>query len=132
MESVSVDWIAVIGAAVVNMIINFVWYSKWLFAKQWLTLNKMKADQMKGTGGAIAWSFIISIIMAFFLAWFERQMNIVSVQDGIFVGFCVWLGFLATTQSSAVIWCKKPFSLFLIETGNRLLAFLVMGGILGA
>jgi len=50
----------------------------------------------------------------------------------MFVGFCVWLGFVVTTQISSVIWGKMPFQLFLINTGAKLLSFLVMGGIIGA
>lgn len=132
MESVSIDWIAVLIAAVLNMVINYVWYSKWLFQDQWLSMMKMKLAQMKGTPKNIISSAVVSFLLALFLCWFEMQMGVVTVQDGLFVGFCAWLGFVATTQISDVIWCKKPFNLFLIETGNRLLAFLVMGGILGA
>lgn len=132
MDSVPLDWIAIFIAAILNMIVNFFWYSKWLFGKEWMSLMKMKADQMKPSRSALAWSFIVSLIIASLLCWFEMQMGVVTVQDGLFVGFCVWLGFVATTQSSSLIWCKKPLKLLLIETGNRLLAFLVMGGILGA
>lgn len=132
MDSVSIDWVSVLVAAILNMIVNFFWYSKWLFGRQWAALTKMKEEKVKSYNGAVAWSLITSIIMAFFLAWFERQLGVVTVQDGMFVGFCVWLGFITTSQSAALIWCKEPFSLFMIKTGNRLLAFLVMGGVLGA
>jgi hypothetical protein len=131
-DMISVDWVAVIVATVLNMIINFVWYSRWLFGKEWLSLSKIKESEMKGTGGAVAASLVVSFLLAFILAWFEGQLGITTVQDGLFVGFCVWLGFIATVQSSAVIWCKKPFKLFLIETGNRLVATLVMAGVIGA
>ena len=127
-----VSWVAIVIAAILNMVINFVWYSRWLFGKQWCKLAKMKEDDMKDCRGAIAWSIVISLLTAYFLSWFEFHVGVTTVQDGLFVGFCVWLGFIATTQSSAVVWCKKPFNLYLIETGNRLLAFLVMGGVLGA
>jgi len=126
------NWLTIVIAAVLNMAINFVWYSHWLFGKQWMALAKIKEEQMKDQRGAIAWSLVVSLVLSFMLAWFIFNLGVTSVQDGLFVGFCAWLGFVATTQISKVIWCKKPFKLFLIETGNRLAALLVMGGILGA
>ena len=124
--------LTVVIAAILNMVINFIWYSRWLFGKRWCELAKIKEEEMKSMSGALVWSAIVSLILAFFLGWFELQIGVTTVQDGLFVGFCAWLGFVLTTQSASVVWCKKPFALFLIETGNRLLAFLVMGGILGA
>jgi hypothetical protein len=50
----------------------------------------------------------------------------------MFVGFLAWIGFVATTQISEVIWGEAPFKLFLLETGCKLLILLAMGGILGA
>lgn len=122
----------VVIAALLNMVINFVWYSPWLFGKQWRELSKIRDSHAKAHKGAILWTAAVSFVVAYALGWFELQMCVTTVQDGLFVGFCAWLGFVATTQMSSVIWHKKPTSLFLIETGNRLLAYLVMGGVLGA
>lgn len=126
------NWLTIVIAAILNMVVNFVWYSHWLFGKQWLALAKMKEESKKNQRGAVAWSFVVSLISAFMLAWFIFNLGVTSVPDGLFVGFCAWLGFVAPTQISKVLWCKKPFKLFVLETANRLVALLVMGGILGA
>ncbi|MBI3508974.1 MAG: DUF1761 domain-containing protein [Chlamydiia bacterium] len=131
-ESLSADWLVVVIAAVLNMFINYVWYSRWLFGTQWMSLAKMKESDVKPNARAFILSFIVSLILAYFLSWFELHLGVTTVQDGLFVGFCAWLGFVATTQIGAVIWCKKPLRLFFIESGNRLLSLLVLGGILGA
>jgi hypothetical protein len=132
MESIQIDWFAVVVAAVLNMVIGFFWYSRWLFGKAWHNLSKVSEASLKGDKKAVPFGCVVSLVIAFFLAFFEAHLDVTTVVDGLFLGFCVWLGFVATTQISAVVWCKAPFKLFLIDTGCKLLSFLVMGGVLAA
>ena len=132
MESIQIDWLAVVIAAALNMVIGFVWYSKALFSKEWMKLADVKESEMKKRKGAIFWEAVASLVIAYFLAFFEGYLNVTTVSDGAFVGFCAWLGFVATTQSAKITWEGKSLKLFFIESGYRLLAFLVMGGVIGA
>lgn len=132
MEELQVDWLAIVIAAVLNMIIGFIWYSRALFGKVWLKLAEVKEAEIKKDKLAVVWGLINSLIIAYFLAFFEGYLNVTTVSDGVFVGFCAWLGFVATTQISCVIWAGKPVKLFLVETGYKLLSFLVMSGVIGA
>jgi hypothetical protein len=128
MEDFRVDWAAVSIAAILNMILGFVWYSKWLFAEL--------ACVKKGFVGNQMISFLLgllnSFVIAFFLAFFEGYLDVTTVSDGMFVGFALWLGFVATTQIAPVILQNRPFKLFLIDTSYKLLSLLVMSGIIGA
>lgn len=130
MGQVQIDLFTVIVAAILNMIIGFFWYSKWLFGPTWLKFHKFKEEGHSKVW--ILYGFIVSLIIAYFLAFFEGSLGVTTVTDGMFVGFCLWLGFVATTQISSVIWCKAPFQLFVLDTGCKLLSFLVMGGVIGA
>jgi hypothetical protein len=130
MEQVYIDWVVVILAAIVNMAIGFVWYSKWLFGPLW---TKFSRHAMKKPHPATYFiSALSSFLIAFFLGFFETYLGVTTVTDGMFVGFLCWLGFVATTQIGSVLWCEKPWSLFLINTGFKLFSFIVMGGLLGA
>lgn len=131
MENVHVDFFTVLIAAVLNMVIMFLWYSKWLFGPTWLKLSKTK-EMGSGEKVNFLYSFLIALVIAYFIAFFECFMGVTSVSDGMFVGFCLWLGFVATTQIGTVIWSKNPFKVFLLDTGAKLLSFLVMGGVIGA
>lgn len=132
MTSFQTDWILVVIAAVVNMVIGMVWYSKSLFGHAWAKLNEMKEKDMKPKAEAMVYGFINSLVIAYFLSFFEGNLGVTNVTDGMLVGFLLWLGFVATTQIACVIWCKKPFKLFAINTGGKLLSFLVMSGIIAA
>lgn len=133
MDSFQTDWLVVLIAAILNKVISFFWYSEWLFGPAWKKLCQMKEKDMKAKRWQpLFYSFIVSLVIAYFLSFFEGHLGITNVSDGMFVGFLFWLGFVATTQISPVIWCKKPFKLFAIDSGCKLLSFLVMSGIIGA
>ncbi|MEN9654111.1 MAG: hypothetical protein RL235_223, partial [Chlamydiota bacterium] len=125
MFDIQVDWGAIVIAAVLNMVIGFLWYSKWLFGPAWLKLAKLHAGDMKGEKMAMVYGLANSLVIAYFLAFFETYMRVTTVTDGMFVGFCVWLGFVATQQISGVIWAKHPFSLFVLDGGYKLVSLLV-------
>ena len=131
MDSIHIDWLAVVIAAVLNMVIGFFWYSKWLFGDVWMKLRKFKEVDI-GMKTPIFYAFLVSLLIAYFLAFFEAYLGVTSVTDGMFVGFCFWLGFVATTQISSVIWCREPVRVFFLDTGCKLLSFLVMSGVIGA
>ena len=135
MENIQIDWLVVVIAAVLNMIIGFLWYSKWLFGKAWIRLAKLSEKEIKdmeGNKASILYGFVVSLVIAYFLAFFEGYLGVTTVSDGMFVGFCLWLGFVATTQITSVIWGKRPFQLFLLDAGCKLLSYLVMSGVIGA
>ncbi len=132
MEEIQIDWFAILIAAVLYMIIGMVWYSKLLFGPLWMKLSGIKDSDRVENKIHIVWSGVVALVMAYFIAYFQAYLGVTTVSDGMYVGFCFWLGFVATTQISAVIWGKMPFQLFLIHTGSKLLSFLVMGGIIGA
>jgi len=132
MEGIQIDLFSLVIAAILNMVIGFFWYSKWLFGKVWMKLNHITESNMKGKNKAFLYAAIVSLVIAYFLSFFEAYLGVATVTDGMFVGFCIWLGFVATTQISCVIWCKTPFKLFAIDSGCKLLSFLVMSGVIGA
>ena len=132
MDSFQTDWLVVVIAAVLIMAIGFVWYSKWLFGRTWQKLTDMKEKDLKCKKTYLIFGFVISLVIAYFLSFFEGHLGVTNVSDGMFVGFLLWLGFVATTQISGVLWCKKPFKLFAINSGCKLLSYLVMSGIIGA
>ena len=125
MDVPHIDHLSVLIAAVVNIVIGIVWYSRFLFGKTY----QENHPRMKF---ALLWNCIAVVITAYVLGFFEVFLHVTTVTDGMYVVFLAWLGFVATAQISAVIWGKMHFKRFIIHTGCQLLSFLAMGGILGA
>lgn len=124
-----VDFFAVFLAAVINLLIGFFWYSRWFFGELWMQLSDSTLEKKSLS---LLWSFFTAFITAYTLSLLLSLLGVTTVSDGMFVGFLIWIGFVATTQFSQVIWGGSSVKLFLLETGCRLLILLAMGGILGA
>ncbi len=128
---------AVLVAAVATMVVGFLWYSPFLFARPWMLAmgydpdNKAKLDEMrKSAGKSYALSFLASLIAAFVLGKIIDVATVDSVLYGMKIGFAVWLGFVTTVQLTAKLFGNQPTKLYLINTGYQLVCYLVMGAIL--
>ncbi len=139
MNCFGVNLLAVLAAAVASMVVGFVWYSPLLFAKPWTILMgydpndaaKM-AEMRKGAGKLYGISFVCSLLAAFILGHLVGVATIHSAFHGAHLGLAVWLGFVATVQLTDTLFGKKPFKLYLINTGYQLVCFLAMGAIMAA
>ena len=130
----NINLVAVLVAAIATMAVGAVWYSPALFAKQWMKLagiaqkdiDSQKKEMPKFYGAA----FIAALITAYVLAIFVKFAAADTVFSGIVVGFWAWLGFVATTSLSQVIWEKRNTNLYVLNNGQILVSFAVMGAIL--
>lgn len=133
----SLNWLAILVAAISTMVVGFLWYSPLLFAKPWMREmgydpnDKAKTDEMKKSAGpAYAGSLVASLISAFTLALILHGLRAEDLHFGIMASFHIWLGFVATVQFTSALFMKQSMKLFAINTGYQLVCFLVMGTIL--
>ena len=133
----SLNWLAILVAAVSTMILGFLWYSPLLFAKAWTREmgydpnDKAKMDEMrKSAGPAYAGSLVANLLSAFTLALILHGMRAESLHFGLMASFHIWLGFVATVQFTGALFAKQSMKLFAINAGYQLFCYLVMGAIL--
>lgn len=126
-------FIGVLVAAVVYFFLGGVWYSQKLFGPYHMKHHHEGTDpaQMKCGTSSLIGEFILDLIMAYVLAIFINFAGGKNWSDGLLVGLWVWIGFVATTQLSAVIWAKKSVMSFFVTAGFVLVGLLVMGSIIG-
>ena len=105
MNAITINYFAVLVAAIIRMAVGFFWYSPPMLLKPWL-------------------------IMAFVLASLIAASNITDWLNGALVGFWVWLGFMATLHVSLWGYENRPLKLIAINLGNNLIALLLMGALL--
>ena len=129
-----INLIAVFLGAVSNMVIGSVWYSQIGFGKQWMKLvgiSQKEIDaqksQMPKTYGM---AFIGAFITAYILAVILDLVGVTTVGDGLKVAFLIWLGFVATTTLSTVLFENKKTELYVLNNGYNLVSTLVMATIL--
>ena len=133
----SLNWLAILVAAVASMILGLVWYSPLLFAKPWIREmgydpnDKAKMDEVrKHAGPAYAGSFVAALIAAFTLALILHGMRAESLHFGLMGSFHIWLGFVATVQFTGALFARQSMKLLAINTGYQLVCYLMMGAIL--
>ncbi|HEX7259375.1 MAG TPA: DUF1761 domain-containing protein [Candidatus Saccharimonadia bacterium] len=127
-----INYVAVIVAAVVNMVIGAVWYSPILFAKPWMKATGKKMDDAVNPGTGYALASVASIIIAMVMAHFIGRLAIESFLDGAMFGLTAWLGFVATTHGVNYIFEGRSLNLFNINVGYSLVSFFLMGGLIAA
>lgn len=137
MHTHSLNWLAILVAAISTMILGFLWYSPLLFAKAWTREmgydpnDKAKMEEMKRSAGpAYAGSFVASLLSAFTLALILHGMRAESLHFGLMASFHIWLGFVASVQFTGTLFAKQNMKLFSINTSYQLFCYLVMGSIL--
>src|SRR4051794_7843829 len=65
------NWFAVCAlAAIVPMIMGFIWYSKAVFGHSWMRANRFLDEDMKTSGGKMALTFILAYIFSYMIAMF--------------------------------------------------------------
>jgi hypothetical protein len=133
----SLNWPAILVAAISATVVGFLWYSPLLFAKAWMREmgydpnDKARTEEMKKSAGpAYAGSFVASLLSAFTLALILHGLRAEGLHTGLTLGFHVWLGFVATVQFTGALFAKQSMKLFAINTGYQLVCYLAMGTIL--
>ena len=127
-----VDFLSVIVAAIVGFIICAIYYGA-LFGKAWKRLSGIKHGRPPWHVYII--DILALIIVAYVLGIFIDYvalptLGVIPWTMGLYLGFLVWLGFIATTTLGMVTWERKPFSLWLLTNICSLISFAVMGIIL--
>ena len=104
---ITVNWWAILVAAVANIIVGYLWYGPF-FGKKWKELSGMKSQKMSSVkmtpAKSYLFGFIAALVMAYVLALFAQLAFADTFVRGALVGFWVWLGFVATVTIGSVIW----------------------------
>ena len=132
-SSMSINFLAVIAAGIVPMVLGGLWYSKLLFANKFMALIAKAEEELKqgfNPGRDYGLSFLTALVMSYVLAHFVNYTHATTVGDGLQTGFWIWLGFVLTTNASTVIFEKRPAGLYWINMGYNLICLLAMGTIL--
>jgi hypothetical protein len=128
----TINLLAVLIAAIFNMVLGMLWYSSFMFGKFWAASIGKTEEELKSrsTGPLYMVNTIASLILAYVLAHFISYLQATTVVMGVQVGFWIWIGFIVTTLLPVYLFEKKPIRLYFIYIGYQLVSFVIMGIIL--
>lgn len=133
-EIPSINWLAVLVAAIVRIVVGSVWFSPIAFVKPWQQLTGVTPESMqRGLVRAIVIDFILSLVMAFVLyhAVMYATGMAPSILSGATVGLLNWLGFVLATHLPLWAYENRPLKLISIGTGSNLVSMILMGALFG-
>lgn len=102
-----VNWVIVLVAVVVNMVVGFVWYSKQGFGKQWQALVGKSDAELKGDEAMIyGATIVLAVIEAIFLSFVVEKFAATNLTEGALVGIMVWVGVVLPTSLVTTLFSK--------------------------
>ena len=138
MDFSSINWLAVVLCVVASMVIGGVWFSpKVFFPMWWKAVGKSENDAPGGVsmgmvwGGTVLASFVQAVFMALMVNAMGSMTGGATLTSGAMAGFMLWLGFVAPSSLTNKLFANR-FKAWVLEAGNHLVTFVVMGAIVGA
>lgn len=141
MQLGTINWLAVLVAALSSFVVGGIWYSPGLFGKAWMKDNQLtEEDVKKGSKSKVfGWTLIFSLLMAANLGMF-----LAPAPEGC-TGQCapeVNMAWGATAGFLAGIWTfcaiaihslfeQKPWRVILINGFYSIVSLTLMGAIIG-
>jgi hypothetical protein len=131
MQDVDINYVAVIIAALVPMVLGALWYSPALFAGPWMRAVGRAEDELGGMGVGYVISAVTAVLSSYALARIERWAEVDDLWNGALVGLLAWVGFVAGVLAVTTYFGGRPHALWMINAGYQLVSLVVMGAILG-
>ena len=128
-----VNYLAVVVAAVVALVIGFIWYSPRVFGNRWMAYLGTTQAQLGNPGptGMLV-GVVASLLNAWVLAVLALNLGGKSLTDGVLLGVLAWLGFMATITAAQISFEKKSWGLWVLNNAHNLLVQVIMAAIVTA
>lgn len=124
-----VNWVAVIGAAIVAFAINAIWYGP-LFGARWARLIGVDPNVPGGMplGPILAVNFVMNALGATALAVLVTPFAR-DVTTAVFVAVLVWVASGLLLKLNDLTFARRPAGLFYIDSIGHLVSLVVMAAI---
>ncbi len=131
MSLLAVNWLAVVGAAVMGFVVGGIWYGP-IMGKKWmgavgLTEEEIRSGNMGAIyGGAFAFSLLASWTLAHTFASYATDLTF-SVKVLTAIGIAA--GFIVPAIGTNYLFSQKNKTLFFIDATYWLLFYAAMGAV---
>lgn len=126
----NIPYLGIIIAILLNQFIGALWYSPRFFGKPWAKAHHFDLGKMKVGPAHYLGAVLVGIVLVLVIASIQIMLSIFNIETALILGFLMWLGFVATSHFSGVVWAKKPMVIFWIDTSYFLVITLLTSAIL--
>ncbi len=133
MQTFAINYLALIAAALVRVVLGMVLYSPPVFGKRWAEFTGCGPDEMKARLPKLVLADVVaSLFMAYGMIEAIHYTATTAIGQGAALGFFSWLAFVATVTLGISLWENRPLALWLMSNTYNLLALVLMGVVLTA
>ncbi len=127
----SLNWLAIIVAAISAFVLGGLWYSPVMFAKRWMKETGITEESAAGKNMLMVFglAFLLSLIAAFFLAMFIGPDA--GAAFGALAGFMAGIGWVFTFFGISYLFEARSLAHFLINACYSVISLTIMGLIIG-
>lgn len=128
----NLNWLAVLAATLSTFLLGGIWYSPLMFGRAWMEVAGITEEKAKAAnpGKVYGGAFVLSLISAVNLGMFVGPES--DVAFGIAAGAAVGIGWVATSFGVVYLFEQRPRLHWFINASYWVVAFIIMGAILGA
>ncbi|MEK7163420.1 MAG: DUF1761 domain-containing protein [Patescibacteria group bacterium] len=133
----NINYWVVIAAAIIGMIVGFLWHAPWAFGPLWMKSKGWTEESMRakkaGKSMAPVWVGMtaVTFITAFVIAAIFNSLVVVSFWGIILTAFLLWIGFAVPMKLADYYFGGDNFVFFLLSVGHELAVLIVMSAIIG-
>lgn len=134
MDMPTINYWAVLVAALAYMVVGALWYSQVLFGKSWMKGIGKTKEQIDADFSPLnfLWTLILSIIAAYGIARVLMWQGGATITDGVLVSLLVGVCFVFPAMATNDVFEARPRSLSMINILYHLASFVVIGIIIAA
>jgi hypothetical protein len=130
MESVMINYMAVIVATLAAYAVGAIWYMPKVFGNAWMGLLGKTPDELGSPAKAMTISFLMTLLTTLCMAYLFGLTGVDTLNEGLVVSFIAALGLYFANIYGDSEFHDIPFKLVAITGGHRVVAMVVMGGVL--
>lgn len=126
-----INYLAVLVSAIAYFFLGFLWYGI-VFTKAWMKWELPLTPDQNHVNIPLMYlcAFALGLVMCLVLAWIIKWRGANAV-SGAGLGILMWVGFVASTSYTAMMFEGRPRQLFAINYGYCLTGLIISGLILG-
>jgi hypothetical protein len=134
----NINYTVTIIAAAIGMGVGFIYFSPWVFGKQWLKVrtgsHEVLAAKFKPNRpmtGVWVLTALGKIVSAFIIAALFNSLIVTSIGGMVVLALCLWLGFVVPVKLTDYLFSGDNLACFVLSIGYELVAVLLMTLIIG-
>lgn len=130
----SINWIGAIVGTVAAMFAGYVWYHEKVTGKAWIKLTGLKKKDVEnaGMGSMMGGTLLLTFLSAAALSLIFNFVGVTNALDGVVLSALISVFFVGASISTNYLYEQRSVELLAINAGYNLIAFMIIGAILGA